>query len=91
MKYLYLLGIISIISFSAVAQSRDQQAVSNAVEKLRKAMIDGDRAALANAAADSLSYGHSSGKIESVVGMGKRKRRLEITRPAGGEGGVNCE
>jgi len=65
MKYLYLLGIISFISFSAVAQSKDQQKVSDAVEKLRKAMVDGDRAALNNAAADSLSYGHSSGKVEN--------------------------
>jgi ketosteroid isomerase-like protein len=64
MKYLYLLGLLSIISFSSVAQSKDQQAVSDAVEKLRKAMIDGDRAALDKAAADSLSYGHSGGKVE---------------------------
>lgn len=65
MKYLYLLGLLSIVSFSSVAQSKDHKMVSEAVEKLRKAMIDGDRAGLESIAADSLSYGHSSGKVES--------------------------
>ena len=65
MKYLYLLGLLSIVSFSSVAQSKDHKMVSEAVEKLRKAMIDADRAGLESIAADSLSYGHSSGKVES--------------------------
>lgn len=65
MKYLCLLGLLSIISFSAAAQSKEQRAVSIAVEKLRKAMIDGNRTALENATADSLSYGHSGGKVEN--------------------------
>lgn len=65
MKYLYLLGFVSFISFSSIAQSKDAVAVANAVEKLRKAMIDGDRAGLEAAAADSLSYGHSSGLVEN--------------------------
>ena len=65
MKYLCLLGLLSIISFSAATQSKDQRAVSIAVEKLRKAMIDGNRTALENATADSLSYGHSGGKVEN--------------------------
>jgi ketosteroid isomerase-like protein len=46
------------------AQSKDETAVTSAVETLRKAMIDGDRAALESIAADQLSYGHSGGHID---------------------------
>lgn len=65
MKYLYLLGILSLFSFSSPAQSKDEKAVADAVEKLRQAMIRKDRATLENLAADSLSYGHSGGKVEN--------------------------
>ena len=43
----------------------DEQQVAAAVETLRKAMIDADKAALEKIAADQISYGHSSGLIES--------------------------
>ena len=33
-------------------------------EQLRKAMVDGDKAALENLAAEQLSYGHSGGHID---------------------------
>jgi len=65
MKYLYLLGLFSLISFSSIAQSKEHKAVAAAVEKLREAMINGDREALENIATDSLSYGHSGGKVET--------------------------
>ena len=65
MKYCYLFALAVLISFSAMAQTKEQKAVGNAVEKLRKAMVDGDRAALETIAADSLSYGHSGGKVEN--------------------------
>lgn len=65
MKYLYLLGILSLFSFSAIAQSKEERAVIAAVEKLREAMVGGDRTSLENIAADSLSYGHSGGKVEN--------------------------
>lgn len=48
----------------AFAQSKDEAAVAGAVEALKKAMIDADKAALESLAADDLSYGHSAGKIE---------------------------
>lgn len=64
MKYIYTISLLLCISFTAIAQSKDQKSVAAAVEKLRKAMIDGDRVALENVAADSLSYGHSGGKVE---------------------------
>lgn len=46
------------------AQSKDELAVGDAVEKLRKAMIDGNKAELEAIASDKLSYGHSSGYVE---------------------------
>ena len=39
--------------------------VEQAVESLRKAMVDADRARLMDFAADELSYGHSSGLFET--------------------------
>ena len=65
MKHIYLFALVSFFSIATMAQSKDQKAVGDAVEKLRKAMVDGDRAALESIAADSLSYGHSGGKIEN--------------------------
>jgi len=46
------------------AQTADEKAVAAAVETLRKAMVDGEKAALEKITADALSYGHSSGKVE---------------------------
>lgn len=51
-------------SLAMRAQTTDQKAVAAAVETLRKAMVDADKAALEKITADALSYGHSSGKIE---------------------------
>lgn len=65
MKYLYLFGIVSLLSIASFAQSKEVNAVSNAVEKLRKAMISGERAELEACASDSLSYGHSGGMVEN--------------------------
>jgi ketosteroid isomerase-like protein len=65
MKYLSLLALVSLISLSSIAQSKDYKAVAAAVEKLKQAMISGERSALENIASDSLSYGHSGGKVET--------------------------
>jgi ketosteroid isomerase-like protein len=46
------------------AQTKDENAVAAAVENLRKAMIDGNRASLEKLTCEELSYGHSTGKIE---------------------------
>ncbi|NCI51629.1 nuclear transport factor 2 family protein [Sediminibacterium roseum] len=65
MKYLCILAIATLCSFASQAQPKEQKAVADAVEKLKEAMISGDRAALTAIAADSLSYGHSGGKVEN--------------------------
>lgn len=63
--------ILSLLVGSAIGttlsfgQSADEKAVASVVEKLRKAMIAADKATLESLAADELSYGHSSGLVES--------------------------
>jgi hypothetical protein len=65
MKKTTLLFVIAIIIMvSANAQSSKERAVANAVEQLRKAMIDGNKTDLENLVSDQLSYGHSGGHID---------------------------
>ena len=45
-------------------QSKKEKQVAEAVEKLRKAMIDADSSTLAGLVSDELSYGHSPGYVE---------------------------
>jgi Domain of unknown function (DUF4440) len=47
------------------AQSNDEAAVLQAVDALTKAMVEADRARLEELAAEQLSYGHSSGVIQT--------------------------
>lgn len=62
-KLICLIMIAGIIN-GTMAQSKEDAAVNAAVENLKKAMVDGDKAGLEKVTADKLSYGHSSGKIE---------------------------
>jgi ketosteroid isomerase-like protein len=63
-KKLICLFMIAGLMNSTMAQTKDSAAVNAAVENLRKAMIDGDKAGLQKITADQLSYGHSSGRVE---------------------------
>ena len=56
--------MIAGITVGAMGQSKDEAAVTAAVENLKKAMTDGDKAGLEKITAEKLSYGHSSGKVE---------------------------
>ena len=49
----------------ASTQTGQEGAVAAAVEALRKAMVSGDRTALQQLAADELTYGHSSNRLEN--------------------------
>jgi ketosteroid isomerase-like protein len=64
-KTTLLFLFLACFSVKNIAQNKTEQAIATAVETLRKAMIDGDRAALTAIAAEELSYGHSSGLIEN--------------------------
>jgi hypothetical protein len=49
----------------AGTQTGKEAGVTAAVEALRKAMVSGEKAALQQVAADELTYGHSSGRLEN--------------------------
>jgi len=64
-RKLFFTGIILTAMVMVVnAQSEVETSVANAVEKLRKAMIDGNKEELENIVSDKLSYGHSGGHVE---------------------------
>jgi ketosteroid isomerase-like protein len=53
-----------LLIMTTQAQSKQETEVAQAVELLRKAMVDANRADLDAIASEKLSYGHSSGKVE---------------------------
>jgi ketosteroid isomerase-like protein len=59
------LMLVPMISTGSFAQSKEESAVAAAVDALRKAMIDPDKNVLDKLLSDDLSYGHSSGQIQS--------------------------
>lgn len=63
MKAILILAMI-MSSLQGISQSQPEQEVAAAVEELRKAMVNPDKAALEKLTSVKLSYGHSSGKIE---------------------------
>ncbi|ALI98326.1 nuclear transport factor 2 family protein [Rufibacter tibetensis] len=63
-KVVALLGLCMMLSLLVQAQSKEEKKVAAAVEKLKQAMISGERKDLEAVTSNSLSYGHSSGKLE---------------------------
>lgn len=63
-KYLILFFAMLFTTIFVSAQSTEEKEVAGAVEQLRVAMINADKAALENIAAAKLSYGHSSGAVD---------------------------
>lgn len=60
-----LLLILLLMSSSYLyAQDKQKANLLAAVDKLKNAMVSGERKALEEIAANDLSYGHSSGKLE---------------------------
>ena len=70
MKKLSLVILLSAASIFVKAQhidavpSKEETAVAAVVEKLRAAMISGNKADLESVLANDLTYGHSGGKLE---------------------------
>jgi hypothetical protein len=62
--FICLLMALSTISYRSLAQNKEEQSVAAAVESLRKAMIDPEKATLDALVLDELTYGHSSGVIQ---------------------------
>lgn len=63
-KFSFLLAFMACLSLYVQAQNSPEKEVAEAVESLRKAMVDADKSQLERLAAEDLSYGHSSGTIE---------------------------
>ena len=64
MKIVSTLLSVLFFGFVTIAQTKDEKAVTDAVEQLRNAMVNGDRAALEKLTDEKLSYGHSGGAID---------------------------
>jgi hypothetical protein len=60
-----LVAFCSLLSVNSIAQSKDEGAIGKAVEQMRLLMINPDKAKLEALAADQLTYGHSTGKVEN--------------------------
>jgi hypothetical protein len=59
-------GMSSLLrSAPSLADSAEEAAVDKAVEALRKALLEKDKARLEQLTAAQLSYGHSSGRVET--------------------------
>jgi len=71
MKKLIFTFCISVtFCLAAMAQS-NQNKVENAVEFLKQAMVSGNQTNLEKITSESLSYGHSSGKLEDKTAFVK--------------------
>lgn len=57
--------MITSMALGANAQTKDETNVATAVEKMRLAMISGQKADLDAVASEYLTYGHSSGKLQN--------------------------
>lgn len=64
MKQLTIFAILFILTNTFVVAQNAEKEVSDAIEQLKKGMLEGDRAILDKMTSADLSYGHSSGKIE---------------------------
>ena len=62
------LGAASLIR-PALADNADEKAVTDGIEAMRKAIIGQDKATLEKYAADQVSYGHSSGVVQTKTEM----------------------
>ncbi len=72
MRSLLMMSLVTVLSGGIMAQGgapveqgKDEKAVSAAVEALRKAMIDPDKATLEKLTMPQLSYGHSNGMLQN--------------------------
>jgi len=70
-----------LLSGSAAAQAGDEAAVAQAVETLRKGLLEADRSKLEQVASAQISYGHSDGRVETkeqfIHGVMTRKQTVK--------------
>jgi hypothetical protein len=63
-RLLFTSAVFFLFTFIAGAQTKVQKKVADAVEQLRKAMVDGNKVELEKLVAEKLSYGHSGGHVD---------------------------
>jgi hypothetical protein len=61
----FFIALVINIQKPFAQNSKSMTEVTNAVEQLRKAMVDADGTALDKLTSSELSYGHSSGKVQT--------------------------
>ena len=66
-KKLFIALSFLTVSLMFAQRNNDQQAVAEASEKLRSAMINGDKTVLESLILPELTYGHSSGHIDNAT------------------------
>jgi hypothetical protein len=66
-KYFVIVYFLFSVQSAGLAQSKAELSLLQSVEKLRVAMIDADKPVLESLVSDSLSYGHSSGRVENKI------------------------
>jgi len=70
-----------LLSGSAEAQAGDEAAVTAAVDTLRKAILEPDKAKLEQVTSPQLSYGHSDGRVQTkeqfINGVMTRKQTVK--------------
>ena len=64
-KLLSAVSVVLAMSLPAFAQNAEEKSVEKSVEFMREAMISGKKSDLEKIGTDTLSYGHSSGRIEN--------------------------
>ncbi|WEK17474.1 MAG: nuclear transport factor 2 family protein [Candidatus Pedobacter colombiensis] len=64
MKQTIILITFTIMSLFASAQSKDETKIAELTEKLRLAMISGNKADLESLVTPNLTYGHSNGSVQ---------------------------
>jgi ketosteroid isomerase-like protein len=65
MKKMLIAALLMCCYAISYGQTKEIKELEIAVEQLRKALLDGDKVALQKITSEDLSYGHSSGKIET--------------------------
>ncbi|WPO81673.1 nuclear transport factor 2 family protein [Chryseobacterium sp. JJR-5R] len=64
-KLVFAVGFLMVIAVSG-QKKNDQELVADAAEKLRSAMVSGDRSSLESLILPELTYGHSGGHIDDA-------------------------
>ena len=65
LSFSFSFSFLLLLSVSATAQDKKQTEVAAVIEQLKQAMLSGDSATLSKLTDDSLTYGHSLGKLEN--------------------------